>query len=640
MISSTPHTLDLTTLQEAQDGSPIDQVQLNQIMADAAPSPLGDGGATSAPAKENYHVESIIQWLERPHWAATVTSVTGRTSFDLSRAILKTIAHGKLDYFRFLSADFEITLRWNCPKTTFGAAMMVWSYGTNGIATAGDTDMIDSTYLKTFYTLSSSSATILIPWHYPANGFDLTNPALKLGTLYLLPLVPATTVTDTLPAVSGDFYLRLRNISLRTPVPMSIIPQGGAISRFITDAFDARGQNTYRVASEALNLARVHGNDPAIPLSRHNIPLVTPKSRFTSYDDYGRIARFVPMDLSGLIPPSLTASTFWTDVIDQLHSWTRWDAHVKLHLVGTPFHSGRLRVNYLPINDSALSAVMSDDLAMGFSTLWDIQESGILEFDLPYTSSLEFNNPPQLSITVENPLVSPFASVVLPWIVAEVTVSNIRVLGLTADSTAMGAIGQSFLPWTLSSTLVSGNYSVHALESVYHPEHTSDFDGQVLVRTTGRRPSPQLDPDGTLSVFTGPSVFQVANLLFGARSVGTSMSSNRAVPFLQNSAGWRGSVKISIRPTTLVTDLSVSIAWATGTPTANTSTAGTVVAGPQEGIEVIVPYLTPFQFYGVSNAASTWIRVSSLLDPTFSFNLYVSFLDDLEILYPQLRKPA
>lgn len=645
--------LNLETIQETP---PTD---INQYTTDFIEVPQSTGGlALETPIEANYDVESIKSWFGRAFPIAGV-SLASSTSVIIDPAMIEQVAARHLDYFQYFRGDMVFTFRWNVPKTSFGAFVALYNPG--DVIAVNDRDS-DHAICKTFVDLQGSEATLTVPWFFQTafydRSWDTTASPYRFGVLKIEVLSPLSTVTDLLASSNLRVYLSFTNVSIMTPIPKPV-PQGAALSILGSlgagigagiatneiankmhpqQQYMAMGEHTMRIFNEGLNLLRVEGADPAVPVARNygNVAPVGDDFAISDYNQLGLIPSYALVPLpSGQTASFLSPSAHaWLRHIRDVHHFVRADFGIRLHFVGTPFHSGRLRIIYVPdivAAASAYSAMSQFDAAMGSSIVWDLQTDQMIDLVVPYGHPLEYNVYPGLVIYNERDIQSPFDSVVLPAVWAEIVCTNISVMGYNGYTRMQTIINGSYNPPPYRSQATSLLEPQGIVTTGwYNDVHCSEDETDVSLATTARRPGPLVDSTtGGLKVFALTSAFQTIPICKWLNGLGPADNISLAspiAPFLARCCGWRGSVKVSI----VCNDASVSLRVMPVFGTTNDIGLGYCVNGAGFA-ELVMPYYTPYLFYGNRvDLFSLRVQASANTDAW----IYLSFLEDFEILWP------
>lgn len=613
------------------------------------------------PIESNYDVESIKSWLGRQAHVASFDGST-RTLFNIDRPFLEQVAKHKLDYFQYFRGDLVLTMRWNFPQTVFGAYLFTFAPGNGpsmGDPNFSQKDYADATVVKVLADAQSSVATLHIPWMYFYAFWDRSMSSglrAQIGQFISVPIIPVASVSELVPNQTILLYAQWVNVSLLTPMCLpvaqgpllALLPilagaavgigagvASGEISNAIhkddnNNNYETQGSNAMRIFNEGLNLMRQDGIDPAPPCAR-TTPFLKPTGdtfAVTSFEDYGVISTYHEPIGGTLVVPS---SHYWFKRIWAAHAYVRADFGVRLHCFATPWHSGRLRVTYISDQDNASVLPPGDlpDSSYGPSVVWDIQDDKTIDLVVPYGHPLEYGKFPALSIVVENDFTTSLGLDVPPQLMAEVVFTNLHIMGFKMPAVNPNFLGP--LPYrTMARYTPTSIPNPEGTEVAgwYNPIHTSEDEFNTLIKTTARRPCHYALQSGAVADFP------ISGGTGGIWPVPSDMGDlvhvrGPIVPFIQRAAGWRGSVKVSV----VLADASLSVKLApifigSGSSVSN---VGYVVTGAGFG-EIVLPYMSPDLFYARGVSYPVAVRIFASGDTTF--NLWFSFLDDFELLWP------
>lgn len=656
----TPNRSDLggqpaLNIETIQEETPED---INQYNTDFIEVPQSTGGLPAlTPVEENYDMESIKSWFGRAFFLENVAFTTSR-SIVIGPGVIESCSKGKLDYFRYFRADMVFTFRWNVPKTSFGALIMSYVPGDSVGNTINDgiNKGCDFNVCKTFIDVQGSEATLTVPWFYFMAFYDRgavfsLGKFANFGKLWIDVVNPVQSVNGSVVASTGNVYLSFANVSVLTPIPIAY-PQGAVLAVLGTiglsigagiatneinkklSPHELVGQNAMRIFNEGLNLLRIDGIDPAVPVARTETKFVPFGDSFavTDYNQLGMIPTYQRLSLSstsvrGILPLTNHA---WYQQIMKIHPFVRADWGVRLHFCGTPFHSGRIRIMYLSTaSDFNRYTGTQDKMAMGPSIVWDVHTDTFIDFVVPYGSTLEFNASPTVLIYMETPLTTAFDTVAFIDLVAEIVFTNVKVMGYRSYSTVkspyVGSWDVALYPPDIAGfpvpegTVTTGWYNaVHCLED----------ENDTSIATTARRAGPLLTKAGAIYKFDLPTNEAAVNLAVGGWLNGVNSTYDFGMPIaplLSRCSGWRGSVKVSI----IADDANVSLRckpyWGSDTDAFGYTVNGAGFA------EIVFPYISHDLFYG-TRRLSWGVAVSG--SAASKFAIWLSFMEDFELLWP------
>uniref|UniRef100_A0AAT9J9X7 Structural polyprotein n=1 Tax=Indotermes dicistro-like virus 2 TaxID=3032219 RepID=A0AAT9J9X7_9VIRU len=676
-----------TTTVEMRHDEPLLTETVHQIEFVEEPKPEAPA-PPSAELSSNYDVDTIKNWCARAHFIQK--QLLGKDQLiPNANVTLKSAAKGKLDYFRYVRFDMKLMLRWSVPKTEFGYLLVSYAPGTG--YEAASAELHQFTPIKTLVNIQSGYVELIAPFFYPLPYLDLADSLWQLGT-FRLSLVNRKSVNDTpVTPLMASMYVSYINMSVLTPTYRSFLPQGaslgkllvgtaaaGAVTEFAMDAtefgmgmndrfgdptatnhnlnfglspasiskaietFNADGQSAFRVFAENLNFMRQDGIDPSVPSSRVNLPLARKMGPY-AFDNYNMLCaipsyfEFETSNDTKLHLP-LNQLNEWYLNVQRTHPLVRCDFLVRLTVFATSFHSGRYRVVYLSdasvVDDNA-------DPSLGPSIIWDITDSASITFPVPYGNNRPFSAHPTLTIMEEVQFRSGFTPFTAPLVIAEVTCTNINVLGLRVPDPI-----STNIRWHIPAR-TSDNPNVESLRAQTAAAlpitgfrdfaGTSDDMTNVSLVTTARRPcilvnllvdSPyEFTADAEDGYFIVDPISAVSG--FAPYRFKGYISN-----FLASCGGFRGSIKVCVR--IVNPDVAASDAFEIHPSYSDHEFCpGLVCSGYGE---IQLPYMTWGQFYnfdviGTTGATHPSIQVTSA-DPTAIFNVYVGFYEDFEVLFP------
>uniref|UniRef100_A0AAT9JND8 Picornavirus capsid domain-containing protein n=1 Tax=Indotermes dicistro-like virus 1 TaxID=3032218 RepID=A0AAT9JND8_9VIRU len=613
---------------------------------------LEDGGAENTPIGnvpiiENYDVESIISWMSRNHHV--VTWGTYDAVLTVNSALIERISAGKLDYFQYFRGDITFQVRYNYPTTCFGANILYWNPG----SVASD---FNAALIKEIVSFQGSVATLHVPWFYPVAFYDRLRTGQVFGSLRMVPVAGMTAVTDLVPVPLFQVYMSFSNISVCNPVPVSLqgpvlgllagvgLSVGTGVATSVTanavinnsSSAVGSGQNVLRMFNEGLNLMRQDGLDPAPSGARTNPDLKPIGSDFAvdTYDQLGLVSSYHAIQWTGVPYLLVPERHAWYDSLIRIHAYSRANFVVKLHFLGTPFHTGRLRITYLSSRAVALyDPSDAIGLSRGPSILWDIEDEKAIELYVPYTSVLEYDNYPSLLLTSDTDFTSAFGNTANPYILAEVGFTDMHVLGYDSIEAApdpVVAANRFVLGTVKPRPTILPRLQGYQVEEFFTPTHTSEDEYNLDIRTTLRRPTPIVESSTSREImeFGTGSTINPVTLIYPLSAVVPTLS-GACVPLLGFMCAFRGSIKISVVASNPQSSVSIEPIF----PTAS-GPLGRVVTGTGFG-EIIIPYMTLYLFYYGDFEQTPAIQVH-LSDLDSTFQVWISFLADLEPLYPIL----
>lgn len=626
----------------------------------------------STTTESNYDVESLKTWLGREHHIANVTTTPYQLSF--SQSVLADVAKGKLDYFTYFKSSMQLIVRWNAPKTTFGSFVLAFAHGSQPPDTT--IDSYNFTPHKVWVDLQGSVATINAPWFYPA-AYAMLDEEWTVGN-FILQSISNQTVAENAWTPSFAIYVSFHDVSLLTPsagismqgsfltLPLDITASSMEIANSVKEsklldqqladekiygdqlraatttigggnanAYQSRGESVLRTFSEGINLARADGADPAIPITRVTAPITKFDDPFEveTWDQLVAIPSFHTIAIGKV---SLFTNHSWLELFRKTVAASRCDFLVKIHARATVFHSGRVRLVYVPEANMTVST-LNPVSSWGPSILWDIQDDRTISFEVPYGSITEYNSYPAFQLVQEIPFASSLSSVSAPVFDMELICVRLRSVGFGTPS-----------PWGLNEWLptplryISAAPQMFNVTGFYHDRHTSEGDALQTLASYARRPCYAVE-DGGNRWFTGSGYVRTTQLDFIGDNAEHGTFNSFIGDVSKHMAGWRGSVKVSMwgsgpRP---APQFRVQLHYGPYILT-RTDYSGVVIS---EGsfLEVVIPYFTPFQFYGCAMSGDfttpqlnifTFLDGQSPPDPGYTFALSVTFLADFQMLCP------
>uniref|UniRef100_A0AAT9JFP9 Picornavirus capsid domain-containing protein n=1 Tax=Pericapritermes dicistro-like virus 2 TaxID=3032224 RepID=A0AAT9JFP9_9VIRU len=561
----------METIDTLQQEDPVEESVMNQEIVEHP----GDTNVRmfESPINDNYHLDSIKTWLTRQHLVSTAQPLAS-AGVALNNNLLRKIAKGKLDYFRYFRCDFDVILRWNVPKTVYGTFVLMFDYVSNTLNLQPPNVDFNANPIKILCDLNSGEARIKIPYFYPTSVWDLSE-TFCLGGVSASYLFGPQSVTDTLITPSFNTYVTCTNITVSTPFPASLFPQGNAITKGLqiggmdgwmdrtpygfkfpkveeespTVDYQAHGNQVIRTFVEGLNLTRQDGFDPAIPTGRVQLP-VKPIPDDATFSDYHQLCAIPSYEViansSAGYETVLLYPHYWLDFVRQFHPMVRCDFTVTLRVVCSSFHTGRVRIVYVPRSDGTTLVQTGDPQAMAYapSILWDIQDESQITFEVPYGNVLDFNRFPGIIIYHEVPFVSAFGASAPVGLVMTTTCSNVSVLGYHHATIPYKRFPRwSSLPSSQTPLTVSQSLGVLGF---YSPTHSSDDETNTSISTTCRRPTEYATivfDNTTSEKFLSPYYDLLTS---NPTATGVSYRGSYLAHFLCRFAGWRGSLKVSL----------------------------------------------------------------------------------------------
>lgn len=632
--------------------------------------------AQTTTVDSNYDVESIKTWLAREHHVADFTTTSYQLPFNNST--LAIVADGRLDNFTYFKSSMQLTVRWNAPKTTFGSFTLAF---THGYKPAGATvDNISFSPHKLRADLQGSVATINAPWFFPAAYARLDSEWI-VGT-FLVQSVANESVSDISWTPSFAVYASFHDVTLLTPstsivmqgsfltLPLDITASSMEIANSVKEsklldqqmadekiygdqlrasatqlgggnanAYQGHGESVMRTFSEGINLARADGVDPAIPITRVTAPISKFPDEFEveTWDQLLAIPTFRGVVIGTTAP--LASWHVWLQLFRKTVAASRCDFLVKLHARATPFHSGRVRIVYLPEADMTISTSLPAS-SWGPSILWDIQDDRTISFEVPYGSTTEYNAYPGIRVVQEVPFASSLSTVTEPMFDMELIAVRVRAVGFGTPS--LWALPE-WVPTPLS--YISPAAQMFNIAGFYHDRHSSEGDALQTLASYARRPCYARNVSTGNPWFTTHGFVRTTPLNYvagsGVTEVGEFFSFIGDVA--KHMAGWRGSVKISMWGSGPNPAPQFRVQLHYGPYIISRPDYSGVVISDGSFLEVVIPYFTPFQFYGCAMSSDyttpqlnifTYLDGQSIPDPGYTFALSVTFLADFQMLCP------